>query len=115
MARKRCNTCDGEYDELTPGGMRYFHTCPPVAEYFDAPGAPISRDTAESIMQLGGSYRIRYVARVNARNENAINLRDPALKGQPKQAGLGAVEIAPAAADPLADTELITVAAPKVR
>lgn len=30
MARKRCVSCGGEYDQTLPDGYRYFHACPPV-------------------------------------------------------------------------------------
>jgi len=30
MARKRCNTCNGEYDDELPDGTEYYHACPPV-------------------------------------------------------------------------------------
>ena len=32
MARYRCNTCGGEYDDLLPDGYLYFHACPPVTD-----------------------------------------------------------------------------------
>ena len=30
MARKHCNSCDGEYDDVGPDGLLYFHACPSV-------------------------------------------------------------------------------------
>jgi hypothetical protein len=30
MSRYRCNTCQGEYEDVGPDGMAYFHVCPPV-------------------------------------------------------------------------------------
>lgn len=30
MARKRCNSCQGEYDDVGADGLLYFHSCPPV-------------------------------------------------------------------------------------
>ena len=30
MSRFRCNTCRGEYDDVSPRGTPYFHVCPPV-------------------------------------------------------------------------------------
>lgn len=32
MARLRCKTCLGEYDDVQPDGMRYFHACAPVTD-----------------------------------------------------------------------------------
>jgi rubredoxin len=32
MARWKCKSCDGEYDDLLPDGTRYFHACPPVRD-----------------------------------------------------------------------------------
>jgi hypothetical protein len=29
MARLRCNTCQGEYTDVGPDGLRYFHACAP--------------------------------------------------------------------------------------
>jgi hypothetical protein len=30
MARVRCNSCQGEYDDVSEDGVPYFHACPPV-------------------------------------------------------------------------------------
>jgi len=30
MSRFRCNSCQGEYDDVAAGGVLYFHACPPV-------------------------------------------------------------------------------------
>jgi len=32
MARFRCLTCGGEYDDVSPDGVRYYHTCPPITD-----------------------------------------------------------------------------------
>lgn len=114
MARKRCNTCLGIYDDVLPDGLRYFHVCPPVAEYFDSTKAPIDRATADSIAKLGGRYYVRYVERPNARDENAIKGRDMSTRGQPKKAGTGTTEIPPPAPADLVDAELIVVAPPPI-
>jgi hypothetical protein len=31
MALLRCNVCQGEYVDILPDGLRYFHTCPPLS------------------------------------------------------------------------------------
>lgn len=38
MAFLRCKTCGGEYEDLGPDGMAYYHVCPPlsVSEMKDA-------------------------------------------------------------------------------
>lgn len=30
MSRYRCNSCQGEYDDVSASGVPYFHVCPPV-------------------------------------------------------------------------------------
>lgn len=30
MSRHRCNSCQGEYDDIGADGVAYFHACPPV-------------------------------------------------------------------------------------
>lgn len=30
MAKRRCKSCLGEYDDIGPDGVRYFHACPPL-------------------------------------------------------------------------------------
>jgi hypothetical protein len=30
MARRRCNACNGEYEDIGLDNMPYFHACPPV-------------------------------------------------------------------------------------
>lgn len=31
MALLKCNTCGGEFDDLTADGLRYFHACAPLS------------------------------------------------------------------------------------
>ena len=33
MARWRCNSCGGEYEDLLPDNTQYFHACPMVVIY----------------------------------------------------------------------------------
>lgn len=33
MARKVCNGCDGEYDDVLRDGSLYFHVCPPLSPH----------------------------------------------------------------------------------
>lgn len=62
MARFRCNACDGEFDDVSADGVRYFHACPservlpivgkqPIANKVDqnlAPGAKGGEGTVKS-------------------------------------------------------------------
>lgn len=74
--RLRCNTCGGEYDELMPDGLRYFHKCPPVVyavvvrnkEKVAVPQADVAKD--EPIVDY------LYIDRPNARDENVVQIRD---------------------------------------
>jgi len=40
MARYRCNSCGGEYNDILEDGSLYFHACPPVTD-------PITGETKE--------------------------------------------------------------------
>lgn len=104
MSRVRCNTCNGEYDDVGVDGMRYFHACPPV------PAALVQHlDGSRSIVALAKDYGTDVlieqvsVPRLNARDENADpKLRDAKGTALPKAAGLG-VTPAPKAAVPVVD------------
>jgi hypothetical protein len=47
MARLRCNTCQGEYDDVSDDGVPYFHACPPVTR------VRVKRDGEASTVDLG--------------------------------------------------------------
>jgi len=60
--RKRCNTCGGEYDELTTDGMLYFHVCPPITR------VRVIRDGQDQRVDLA---ELRATDRVRVRRDGA--------------------------------------------
>ena len=81
MARLKCNSCEGEYDD-TQGGSPYYHACPP--EIF------IARHTEDAQGKVTQA-EIR-APRPNPRNENPVADASGKLT-QIKQAGLGITRI----------------------
>ncbi len=72
MARLRCNTCLGEFDDVLPNGTLYFHACPPIVDARTGALSP----------------------RPNRRNENRAR---PTRRGDPaplKREGLGVTLLA---------------------
>lgn len=108
---KKCNTCGGEYEPVQPDGSSYFHACPPVPEYFDGNGTPIDRDTATSLMKAGQGHYVRYVDRLNKRDENPPVTRDAKGKVTMKAEGAGASDIVPPRA-PLEGVHFVAPAEP---
>lgn len=108
----KCNSCGGTYEPILSDGMRYFHRCPPVAEYFDATRTPITRAQAEAIMRVGGTYFVRYVDRPNLRDENVTGARDAQGQAMMTAAGAGAIDIPPPPPDPLEGAVRVVVPPP---
>jgi len=88
MARFRCNTCQGTYADESPGGVRYFHACPPI------PNPDLQPDPA-----LPGFDPREQVERTDKRDENVIDLegRD---KGRPQRPGRGRTQLPPVVPGP---------------
>lgn len=106
LTYQRCNSCGGVYAPVQADGTSYFHVCPPVPQFFDDTGAPITADAADGILKLGGTVYRRDVERPNQRDENVMP--DPAKRGatKAKAEGAGAVAFTPAP-DPLAGAIVI--------
>lgn len=97
MNRLRCNTCLGEYDDVSPDGFRYFHVCPPV------PAVLVQhQDGSQSVVAPAKDYGTDLVVdtvslpRLNARDENPDpKFRDGKGQALPKAVGLGTTPLPP--------------------
>lgn len=63
---KRCNTCNGEYEDRSADGMLYFHTCPPITR------VRVKRDGEARTVDLG-ELRASDTVRV-LRNDQPIEI-----------------------------------------
>jgi len=114
MARVKCNTCGGVYDDVLPDGYRYFHSCAPVpaqrvktaggaitvvesrqsvTEAKDATGATMIVRTFDPPLPIGATWlEETFVERANKRDEN-VPATDGAAAGTLKAAGAGVTTI----------------------
>ena len=81
MPRFRCNTCRGEYQDVGPDGVRYFHACPLQA----IPGAQPDPD-------LPAFTPPRFRERPDKRNENMFQ-DEPGKPGRGISEGRGRTRI----------------------
>jgi hypothetical protein len=99
MARLQCQTCGGEYDDVLPDKLRYFHACPPlsVSELQAAvDDGRVVLATDETVAQAHGR---RIYERAGKRDENVKPTAvDGKVVGLVKAEGRGAVAMAPVAA-----------------
>ena len=51
MPHYRCNSCQGEYDDPTPDGYRYFHMCPQFRVNPAGQRVPIPNRRDENIVE----------------------------------------------------------------
>lgn len=91
--RLRCNACGGEYDDVLPDGMQYFHVCPPlsVGELEAAVAAgkvqlPAGETAADAVTR-------RTYERANKRDETVEPSPDRDKPGRPKRAGAGVTRL----------------------
>lgn len=72
MATLRCKSCGGEYQDVSPDGLRYFHVCPPL-EICHVDRAGALSDVERKDVQPGDKVlSSRFVPRPNHRDENVI-------------------------------------------
>jgi len=70
MARYKCNTCQGEYDDTGSDGMLYFHACPPIVRArVRREGQELEVDASE-IQEKEQVLEYRSIARPDHRDEN---------------------------------------------
>jgi hypothetical protein len=93
MARFRCNTCQGEYEDVLPDRTMYFHSCPLQTRYR-------VRLVDNSVVVTDGPLPVGatllgevHQERRDARNEN-ITGREGETPGEPKAQGKGRTPVA---------------------
>lgn len=96
MARQKCKTCGGEFETVQPGGIAYFHTCPPI-EKVTIDRAGVISDVDPAAVQAGDKIlRRRFVPPPNGRDEN-VKITGYDTTGNP----ITAMKSAGAGVDPL--------------
>lgn len=76
----RCRSCGGEYEPLTPTGLRYFHACPPAVhvrveragQWSDVPLRDLRATDAINVSRAGATVKVQ----VNALQADDIRLGD---------------------------------------
>src|SRR5574337_304626 len=98
----RCNACGGEYQDPQPGGLRYFHACPPVPnpayrsleqeiENSLAGGAGAADPAAAENLRRDLHRTPEYVPRDGHRDENIV--QEQHGKAHVKSEGAGRTEL----------------------
>jgi hypothetical protein len=73
MSRWRCNTCGGEYEDVTPDGYLYFHVCPPIPVHkVKKPDGSIITVEGNVPPEMGGVLETTWKERPNMRDENPV-------------------------------------------
>lgn len=91
--RLECKCCGGVYDDVQPDGLRYFHVCPPLtrAELDQAVSdGRVALPKGETVDQ---ALERRVYLRGGARNENAVQSTDAAIRGAIVAEGKGVREL----------------------
>jgi hypothetical protein len=75
MAKLRCNTCQGEYEDRTQDGVRYFHACPPIVNPAFDP-RPTIVNPVTGVVVRNPAYSPRdTIERLVKRDENIVQLQ----------------------------------------
>ena len=103
MTRRRCNTCNGEYETQNPDGSDYYHACPPrrVLRVQHQDG---TRETIlpGQLLQTDTVLRELLRPRPNFRDENTLRREGARNEVRViKAEGTGATDIPPANPDDL--------------
>jgi hypothetical protein len=73
MSRWKCNTCGGEYEDVTPDGYLYFHVCPPVpAHKVKKPNGTIVVIEGNAPLDMGEVLETTWKERPSKRDENPV-------------------------------------------
>jgi len=59
MSRWRCLSCEGEYDDIFPDGLRYFHACPPLEDPITLERRERDDRRDENIDRITGDIKLR--------------------------------------------------------
>lgn len=72
MATMKCKTCGGEYVDVLPDGLRYFHACPPI-ERAHIERLGVQSDIDAKDVKVGDTVLKTFaIQRPNARDENVV-------------------------------------------
>ena len=95
MARMKCGSCQGEYDDVMPDGFRYFHACAPIAVKLKVQRGAATLELAPPAQPGDTVLETIYGARPDHRDENVKVEKGP--KGETivthKAEGKGAIKL----------------------